>query len=110
LPFSFSSLEGRRDGDRVSATLEFQGADSRDRLLLRLNLDLGPPITLATGTYQLQTGGTTSAGNVEAPSIEFQAGQSGGMGLGGRFFLLDDKGRRRFLVNLPHSRIEATYH
>ena len=110
LPFSFSSLEGRRDGDRVSAILEFQGADSRDRLILRFNLDLGPPISLANGTYQLQTKGTTSAGNIEAPSIDFQAGQSGGMGLGGRFFLLDDKGRRVFRVTLPHTLIGATYH
>ncbi len=109
LPLSFASLEGRRNGDRVNTTLEFQNPNGRDHLIIQMEIDLGPPIRFAGGTYRFQGAGHVPAGRVDSSSLDFQAGQSGGMGLGGRFFLLDDAGRKLYRVDLPPTVIGVTY-
>ena len=109
LPLSFVSLDGRRDSDRVSAALEFRDPHNRDRLLIQLRIDLGPPIRLAGGNYRFQLNDRTLTGTVESSSLDFQAGQSGGMGLGGTFLLLDDTARKVYRVDLPQTVIGVTY-
>jgi hypothetical protein len=109
LPLTFASLEGRRDGDRVKATLEFQNLTNRDRLTIRMEIDLGPPIRLAGGTFRFQGASWTQAGKVDSPSLDFQAGQSGGMGLGGIFLLLDDVNKKLYRVYLPPTVMGVAY-
>lgn len=110
LPFSFAALEGRRDGARVNATLEFEGSHKRDRLVLKLEVDLGPPIRLASGTFQIPLSDRTVTGKVEASSLDFQAGQSGGMSLGGHFVLLGDGGGTMYRVTLPPTLMGTAFH
>jgi hypothetical protein len=109
LPFSFAALDGRRDGARVSAAVVFAGQRNGDRLDLNLLLDLGPPIHLASGTYQMREGDRTRAGRVESLSLDFEAGQSGGMSLGGRFLLISSSGVTRYRVFLPSTPFDSAY-
>jgi len=109
VPLTFYSLDGRRDGDRVNAALEFRDPGGRDRLSIQLVIDLGPPIHLAGGTFHMQRSDKTQTGRVDSTSLDFQAGQSGGMGLGGKFILLDHAGKVSYRVHLPRTVIGPTY-
>ena len=100
----------RRDGDRVSALLEYAGPDRSSRLTIRLQIDLGPPIQLAGGKFECRQNGESLEGKVEASSIEFQAGQSGGMGLSGRFVLQSTGAAKSFRVILPPTLMGYVYH
>ena len=109
LPFSFDSLEARRDGARVSATLAFKDSGS-GRLMVKLELDLGPPIRLASGTFLIRQSGQTFAGKVEATALNFQAGQSGRMSLGGQFLLFDQSSTASYRVILRPTLTGSAYH
>ncbi len=110
LSFEFTSLDGRRDGARVNATVEYEDrVKGGGRLILELEVDLGPPIRLASGRFQINDGGRMMIGTATATSLDFQAGQSGGMSLGGRFNLQDSAGRTRYRVDLPPTLIGPTF-
>ena len=109
LPFKFASLEGRRDGARVNATVEYEDRISGGRMVVELDVDLGPPIRLANGRFQINDGGRMMIGTVTALSLDFEAGQSGGMSIGGRFNLQDSTGKTRYRVALPPSLIGPTF-
>lgn len=109
LALSLGSLSGRRDGDHVNATLTFKGNDPQDRLVVGLILELGPPIRLGNGTFLIREQGKMVMGKVDATSLTFQAGQSGGMNLGGRFLLLDNSGTTLYRVLLPNTVMNSSY-
>ncbi len=109
LPFSLASLEARRDGAYVRAAIEFKGSGVSDRLVITLELDLGPPIHLASGDFRISQSGRMQSGKVDADSVDFQAGQSSGMSLGGRFRLLSQSGEMLYRVSLPATAVDTPY-
>jgi len=106
---SLSSLGGKRDGASVNASLVFEGPEKRGRLVLELELDLGPPIRLARGGFVFRQSGKEISGAVDALSLDFQAGQSSGMSLGGRFALYSHSGTVLYRVYVPAKPFETTY-
>ncbi len=109
LPLSLASLEGKRDGASVRASLVFQGSGNHERLEIELGLDLGPPIRLASGKFVFRQGGNETAGTVGASSLDFQAGQSGGMSLGGRFILYNSSSEPIYRVFVPPKLLDSSY-
>jgi hypothetical protein len=109
LPFSLASLEARRDGARVRAGIEFRGSGASGRLLLTLELDLGPPIRLAGGDFRIWLDGKMQSGTIDADAVDFQAGQSSGMSLGGRFRLLSNRGEMLYRIVLPATAVQTPY-
>ncbi len=107
--YSVESLTGKRDGARVRARFVLENGAAGNRLDLILALDLGPPIRLDDGKYSFRVNDKLLEGKVAALSVDFQAGQSSGMNLGGKFVLLGDNGTSLYRVTIPTTPFEAAY-
>ena len=99
LPLKLGHVYGVREGDSVSAEIEF--TDGHDSAQMSIALRLRPQAEFTSGTYRASVGGNTSAGTVESESLTFLGGQGGSPSLGGLFVFKDTQGRPAYRVQIP---------
>lgn len=93
--FSLTSLNGTRDGERLSARAVY--GDGSRSLTLDLRFKVGPQTRLESGTWA----GFSGSGGVKERAVTFLGGQSGPPSLGGRFDLVAADGRVAYRVTIP---------
>lgn len=102
--YLMTSLEGRRDGDRLPVRLVFEAPSSNLRLDLLFRI--GVPTRLESGQYQWERQDEVLGGRVRASSVTFLGGQSDNPNLGGVFQLLSVSGEPIYQVRLPTSEVK----
>jgi len=88
MPLKLASLNGTRDGDKVTAEARFSSGGDNAQMNVRLRLV--PPAEFVSGTYRMTVGGQTIEGIVECLSLDYQGGQNSVPSMGGRFILKPD--------------------
>ncbi len=102
--YLMTSLEGRRDGDRLPVRLVFEAPSSNLRMDLLFRI--GVPTRLESGQYQWERQDEVLGGPVRASSVTFLGGQSDNPNLGGVFQLLSASGEPIYQVRLPTSEVK----
>lgn len=102
--YTFDSVRGTRDGDRLDAEAQFK--DGASTLTVQLRFDIGSPTRLETGHWELAHNGTLSRGTVAERSVMFLGGQDGPPSLGGRFDLLDSSGMPVYRITIPTTELK----
>ena len=102
--YLMTSLEGRRDGDRLPVRLVFEAPSSNLRLDLLFRI--GVPTRLESGQYHWERQDEVLEGRVRASSVTFLGGQSDNPNLGGVFQLLSATGEPIYQVRLPTSEVK----
>ncbi len=102
--YVMTSLEGRRDGDRLPVRLVFEAPSSNLRLDLLFRI--GVPTRLESGQYHWEGQDEVLEGPVRASSVTFLGGQSDNPNLGGVFQLLSASGEPIYKVTLPTSEVK----
>ena len=102
--YVMTSLEGRRDGDRLPVRLVFEAPSSNLRMDLLFRI--GVPTRLESGQYQWERQDEVLEGPVRASSVTFLGGQSDNPNLGGVFQLLSASGEPIYKVTLPTSEVK----
>ncbi len=102
--YLMTSLEGRRDGDRLPVRLVFEAPSSNLRMDLLFRI--GVPTRLESGQYRWERQDEVLGGPVRASSVTFLGGQSDNPNLGGVFQLLSASGDPIYQVTLPTSEVK----
>ncbi len=102
--YLMTSLEGRRDGDRLPVRLVFEAPSSNLRMDLLFRI--GVPTRLESGQYHWERQDEVLGGPVRASSVTFLGGQSDNPNLGGVFQLLSASGEPNYQVRLPTSEVK----
>jgi len=102
--YLMTSLEGRRDGDRLPVRLVFEAPSSNLRMDLLFRI--GVPTRLESGQYHWEGQDEVLGGPVRASSVTFLGGQSDNPNLGGVFQLLSASGEPIYKVTLPTSEVK----
>ena len=102
--YVMTSLEGRRDGDRLPVRLVFEAPYSNLRMDLLFRI--GVPTRLESGQYRWEGQDEVLGGPVRASSVTFLGGQSDNPNLGGVFQLLSASGEPIYKVTLPTSEVK----
>ena len=102
--YVMTSLEGRRDGDRLPVRLVFEAPSSNLRMDLLFRI--GVPTRLESGQYRWEGQDEVLGGPVRASSVTFLGGQSDNPNLGGVFQLLSASGEPIYKVTLPTSEVK----
>ena len=102
--YLMTSLEGRRDGDRLPVRLVFEAPSSNLRMDLLFRI--GVPTRLESGQYHWERQDEVLGGPVRASSVTFLGGQSDNPNLGGVFQLLSASGEPIYQVRLPTSEVK----
>lgn len=102
--FKMQTLQGTRDGDRLTAHAMF--SDSSSVLTLEMHFAVGSPTRLESGTWQWTRDGRLSTGDVSARSVTFLGGQDGPPSIGGAFDLLDSNHTPVYRVNIPTTELK----
>jgi hypothetical protein len=84
--FTIQSVQGIRDGDRLTAQVLI--SDSSSILTMGLHFAIGSPTTLQSGDWRWSRPGRLLNGTVSARSVTFLGGQDGPPSIGGTFDLI----------------------
>lgn len=101
LPMEFSSLTGQREGYAANATLVYIRAETKDTLVILLELEPGVPTKFIRGEYKWEV----FSGEVTCSSIDFFGGQGGVPSIGGNFEFSTSDGEK-YSVYLPTSEMK----
>lgn len=101
LPLEMHSLTGRREGYAANAELVYINTESKDTLVIRIELEPGVPTKFIRGEYKWKA----FSGDVTCSSIDFFGGQGGVPSIGGNFELYTSDGGK-YSVYLPTSEMK----
>lgn len=96
LPMEMHSLTGQREGYAANAELVYINTESKDTLVIRLEMEPGVPTKFIRGEYKWKA----FTGEVTCSSIDFFGGQGGVPSIGGNFEFSTSDGDKYF-VFLP---------
>ena len=96
--FTIQSVQGVRDGDRLTSQVLI--SDSSSILTLDLHFAVGSPTTLQSGDWRWSRPGRLQNGTVTARSVTFLGGQDGPPSIGGTFDLVG-AGDAIYRVTIP---------
>ncbi len=106
--FKLDSLQGVRDGDRLTAQALF--TDTSSILTIDMNFLIGTPATtLQSGGWRWARNNQLETGTVAAPSVTFLGGQNGPPSIGGTFDLLAPDGAVRYRVRIPVTQLKQRF-